>query len=50
VLVDATVRYPLTASLELTGRVENVFNERYQTAKEYGTYPRAGYIGIRARY
>lgn len=50
VLVDATVRYPLTASLELTGRVENVFNESYQTAKGYGTYPRAGYVGIKARY
>ena len=50
VLVDATVRYPLTASLELTGRVENVFNESYETAKGYGTYPRAGYIGIRAKY
>ena len=49
-LVDATVRYPLTASLELTGRVENVFNESYETAKGYGTYPRAGYIGVRARY
>lgn len=49
-LVDATVRYPLTASLELTGRVENVFNESYETARGYGTYPRAGYIGIRAKY
>jgi vitamin B12 transporter len=50
VLVDATARYPLSASLELTGRVENVFNESYETAKGYGTYPRAGYIGIRLRY
>lgn len=50
VLVDATARYPLTTSLELTGRVENVFNESYETAKEYGTYPRAGYVGIRLKY
>lgn len=50
VLVDATIRYPFTEKLELTGRIENVFNESYQTAKGYGTYPRAGYIGIRAKY
>lgn len=50
VLVDATVRYPLSDNIDLNGRIENVFNESYQTAKGYGTYPRAGYIGIRAKY
>ena len=50
VLVDLTASYPINDLVEVTGRVENVFNENYTTALGYGVYPRAGYIGIRLRY
>lgn len=49
-LVDATVRYPVTTNVELTGRVENLFDEKYATAKGYGVYPRAGYVGVSFKY
>lgn len=49
VLVDLTARYPINDTVELTGRVENLFNEEYATAQGYGVYPRAAYIGVRIK-
>ncbi len=40
---------PLGEHLEVFGRVENLTNERYETAGGYGTAGRSGFIGIRAR-
>ncbi|QEH80183.1 TonB-dependent receptor [Sphingomonas sp. C8-2] len=50
VLVDLRAALPLTDAIELYGRVENLFNERYQTAVGYGQLGRAGTAGIRFRY
>jgi vitamin B12 transporter len=36
--------------IELFGRVENVWDEQYQTVAGYGTQGRAGWIGARARW
>lgn len=47
VVVDLRASYPIIKGVELFGRVENLFNERYETAYRYGTQPRAAYAGIR---
>lgn len=47
VLVDLRAAYPVTAKVELFARVENLFNEQYETAYRYGTARRAGYVGAR---
>lgn len=49
VLVDLTARYPITDMVELTARVENIFDENYATAQGYGVYPRAAYLGVRIK-
>jgi vitamin B12 transporter len=41
---------PVTAAVELYGRVENLFDEGYETVAGYGTWGRSAFIGIRARY
>ena len=49
-LVDLRASYPLGHGLELYGRVENLTGQRYQTAFQYGTLGRGGYVGMRARF
>lgn len=49
-LVNAAAAYQITEQLELTGRVENLFDEKYQQAKGFGTPGIAVYIGLRAKY
>jgi vitamin B12 transporter len=46
-LVDLRASYPLTRNLELFARIENLFDEQYETAYQYGTARRAGYAGVR---
>ncbi|KRB79307.1 TonB-dependent receptor [Sphingomonas sp. Root710] len=50
VLVDLRAAFPVTGAIELYGRIENLFDERYQTAAGYGQPGRAAYAGIRLRY
>lgn len=50
VLVDLRTSYRLTDNLELYGRLENLFDERYETALNFGSPGRAGYIGVRLSY
>jgi vitamin B12 transporter len=47
VLVDLRAALPITDLLEVYGRVENVFDERYQTIFQYGSPGRAAYAGVR---
>jgi vitamin B12 transporter len=49
-LVDLRAAYPLYKGLELYGRIENLFDQHYETAYQYGTLGRGGYIGVRARF
>jgi len=49
VLVDLRASFPVTESIELYGRVENLFDEAYETVSNYGTARRAGYVGVRLR-
>ena len=47
-VLDLRAAYQLTAKLQLFGRVENVWDEQYQTAAGYGTAGRGVFVGIRA--
>ena len=49
-LVDLRASYPLTPHLEVYGRIENLANTWYETAYQYGTLGRAGYVGLRATF
>lgn len=40
---------PLGERLELFGRVENLFDEQYQTVAGYGIYGRSAYAGLRLK-
>jgi vitamin B12 transporter len=48
----ATVRarLPLTETIELTARVENVTDAQYETARGFNTAGRSAYVGARARF
>ena len=48
--VDLTGSYDLTDSIELFGRVENLFDEQYQQILGYGTPGLSGSVGLRLRY
>ena len=48
-LADIRMMVPIGRNLELTARIENLFDEVYETAFQFGQMPRAGYIGVRAR-
>ncbi|MEZ6002223.1 TonB-dependent receptor plug domain-containing protein [Hyphomonas sp.] len=48
--VDLTGSYDLTESVELYGRIENLFDEQYQQVLGYGTPGLSGSVGIRLRY
>lgn len=48
-LVDLRASVPLTAGLELFGRIENLFDADYQTAAGYGSPGRGAFVGVRGR-
>lgn len=48
--VDAQITYDITDSAEAYLRVENLFDEEYQTITGYGTSDRAVYVGVRAAF
>lgn len=49
-LVDLRASYPASPTLEVYGRVENLFDQDYETARGYGTLGRAATIGLRAKF
>jgi vitamin B12 transporter len=50
VLADVRASFPITDRVSVYGRVENLFDERYQTIFNYGQPGRAAFGGIRLRY
>jgi vitamin B12 transporter len=50
VIADLRAAFPVTDRIDVYGRVENLFDERYETIFRFGTPGRAGYVGVRARY
>lgn len=49
-VVNAGLRYELTPTLDLSLRIENLFNEQYQQVQGYATAERAFYIGVVSRF
>ncbi|MFK3889082.1 TonB-dependent receptor plug domain-containing protein [Sphingomonas sp. NPDC079357] len=49
-LVDLRGELPLSGNVRLFARVENLFDERYQTIARYGTLGRSVYAGLRGRF
>jgi vitamin B12 transporter len=49
-VVTLRAEVPLTDTVEIYGRVENLFDDEYQTAAGYDTQGRAAYVGARARW
>jgi len=50
VLTDVRIAYPINDTFELYGRVENLFDQRYQTLYRYGAPGRGAFAGVRARF
>ena len=48
--VDINARYDLPGSVEVFGRIENLFDEHYQQVLGYGTPGRSGSLGARWRF
>lgn len=49
-LVDLRAAFEVTDSLEVYGRIENAFDEKYETVRRYGTLGRAFYAGLRQSF
>ncbi len=49
-LVDLRGAWQMTDAIALYARVENLFDEDYETARGYGTPGQGAFIGIRARF
>lgn len=49
-LVGLRAAWTFDPRFELYGRVDNVFDETYQTVATYGTIGRAAYVGVRAKF
>ena len=49
-LLDLRVSYPLSTHLEAYGRLENATNKQYETAYQYGSLGRGGFVGVRATF
>jgi vitamin B12 transporter len=49
-LVDLRASYPLRDNLELYGRIENLTDQHYEVAYQYGTLGRAAYGGVRVSF
>jgi len=50
VLTDVRIAYPINDTFEVYGRVENLFDEQYETIRTYGTLGRSAYAGVRAKF
>ncbi|WP_342776871.1 TonB-dependent receptor [Hankyongella ginsenosidimutans] len=46
--LDLRASYEFYQGLELYGRFDNVLDAQYETVDQYGTFGRAGFIGLRA--
>jgi vitamin B12 transporter len=50
VLTDVRVSYALSKSVDLYARIENLTDKHYETAYQYGTLGRVGYLGVHANF
>lgn len=50
VLASVHGTVPVTKGVELFGRIDNLFDEKYETVRGFGTLGRNAFIGVRVRY
>ena len=50
VVVDLRASWPINGTVELYGRVENVFDKSYATTRNYGSPGRGAFAGVRAKF
>lgn len=50
VLWDVRAAYPVNEHFDVYARVENLFDESYETIRNYGQLGRAAYAGVRAKF
>lgn len=50
VVVDLRAAMPITDNIEVYGRVENLFDEEYETILNFGTPGRSAFAGVRLSY
>jgi vitamin B12 transporter len=50
VVTDIRAEMPVAKNFSVYCRIENLFNEQYQTITGYGTYGRAAYGGVRVKF
>jgi vitamin B12 transporter len=48
--VDAAASYAVTDTVEVYGRLENIFDVDYEYVSGYNTAGRSGYLGLRAKF
>ena len=48
--VDAAASYAVTETVEVYGRLENIFDVDYEYVSGYNTAGRSGYLGLRAKF
>jgi len=49
-VLDLRVSYPLARYVELYARLDNATDKFYETAYQYGTYGRSGFVGVRVTF
>lgn len=49
-LFDLRAAYPITKTVEIYGRIENLFDTKYTIVTNYNTYGRSAYAGVRVRF
>ena len=49
-LLDLRAAFPVSDALEIYGRVENAFDDDYETTRNYSSPGRGAYVGFRARF
>ena len=49
-LLDLRASYPVSETFEVYGRVDNVLDDSYETARNYGTLGRTATVGVRAKF
>lgn len=50
ILAGVRASVPVTATIELFGRIDNLFDVTYETASDFGSPGRSAYLGARARF
>jgi vitamin B12 transporter len=49
-LVDLRTAWQVNGTVEVYGRIENLFDKAHQTARDYGSVGRGAFAGVRARF